>query len=191
MKTSAAVATALTLMVGVLALVLVRQRRRYRDARRVAGFLDLLAPSAPGEPVAALPFAGLPLLPPRLRRRALMLAVAAGVDRTVVGELAEEGGVLRDATRLCASRRWRRRLDGARTFAVLGGGEGVVPALLSDAHPAVRAEAAHWAATHPQLVEGSAVVRLVRPDEGAEHRTKRRRDRRKDDRDSTGFAGRA
>lgn len=189
MKSVAAVAGAFALLVGVLGLVLARQRRGYRDAQRVAGFLDLLAPTSPGEAVDPLPFAGLLLLPRRLRRRALLLAVPAGVDAGLVRELAEAGGVLREAARKCASRRWRTRLEGVHTFQVLGGGGDVVPALLSDPNPVVRAEAEQWANAHPQLAGGGAVIRLVQPDAATGQPARRRRSRRKDDRDSTGSAG--
>ena len=51
--------------------------------------------------------------------------------------------------RLSRSRRWRRRLRGARLLTLLGRGEQAMPALLADPSPPVRAQAAEWAAEHP------------------------------------------
>jgi HEAT repeat protein len=63
------------------------------------------------------------------------------------------------ALRLVRSRRWRRRLRGARLLTLLGRGDEAMPALLEDPSPPVRTQAAEWAAEHPspevlaQLVE--------------------------------------
>ena len=67
-------------------------------------------------------------------------------------------GVLEGAERRCASRRWRRRLHGARVLSLLGGGETVVPPLLDDPRPEVRAQAAEWASAHR---DEAVVQRLV------------------------------
>lgn len=73
----------------------------------------------------------------------------AGVARRRVGALADELGVDDVAARRCRSRRWRRRLLGARLFTLTGGGEDVVADLFDDRHEEVRAQAAQWAAEHP------------------------------------------
>ncbi|HEY8581726.1 MAG TPA: HEAT repeat domain-containing protein, partial [Capillimicrobium sp.] len=82
----------------------------------------------------------------------------AGDARARTASLASSVGLLRRASRLCASRRWRARLRGARLFTVLGGGLDDVPALFDDRHPLVRAQAAEWASDHPRP---DIVARLV------------------------------
>ena len=98
---------------------------------------------------------------PSERSLALFEAFApsvAGPEREALQAAARELGVLDQAERRCASRRWRRRLHGARVLTLLGGGERAVPPLLEDPRPEVRAQAAEWASAHP----GETVVdRLV------------------------------
>jgi HEAT repeat protein len=72
-----------------------------------------------------------------------------GSQRASLARLAAEAGLVRRAERLCLSRRWRRRLRGARLLSLLGGGESAVPVLLGDPQPQVRAQAVEWAADHP------------------------------------------
>nr|MBA2348214.1 HEAT repeat domain-containing protein [Solirubrobacterales bacterium] len=64
-------------------------------------------------------------------------------------------GLISRAERWCTSRRWWRRLRGVRLLGLLGRGDDVVPRLLHDANPDVRAEAAAWAAgsRSPAVVE--------------------------------------
>jgi HEAT repeat protein len=95
------------------------------------------------------------------RRLALFEAFApslAGPEREALQAAARELGVLEGAERRCSSRRWRRRLHGARVLSLLGGGERTVPPLLRDERPEVRAQAAEWAAAHP---EEAIIDRLV------------------------------
>jgi hypothetical protein len=73
-----------------------------------------------------------------------------GEERSVVHQLATFGGVTRLAERRCRSAFWSRRLQGARLFAMFGGGETIVPSLFDDRHEEVRAGAAEWAAKNPQ-----------------------------------------
>jgi hypothetical protein len=88
---------------------------------------------------------------------------AAVVDQLAVSVTGEEGrrvqrvatelGLVDRARRRCRSRWWWRRLRGAYALNVHGGGEEVLPALLDDPHPAVRAQAIEWAgdARQPEL----------------------------------------
>jgi HEAT repeat protein len=62
--------------------------------------------------------------------------------------IANEIGLLDRAAAWCRSRNWSTRLRGARLNAALCAGEDVMIALLRDRHPAVRAQAAEWAARH-------------------------------------------
>jgi HEAT repeat protein len=73
----------------------------------------------------------------------------AGAPRSALADAARELHVIGRAESWCASRRWRRRLRGARLLTTLGGGRNDVPPLLADRRPEVRAQAAEWAAGHP------------------------------------------
>jgi len=53
------------------------------------------------------------------------------------------------ARKLCESRLWTRRLRGARLLSRMDVADPIVVKLLSDENPAVRAQAAEWAATQP------------------------------------------
>lgn len=81
-----------------------------------------------------------------------------GQQREALRDLARRAGLLDQAQRRCRSWRWRRRLQGVRLYTLLGDGERTVPQLLDDPRPEVRAEAAVWAAEHPQR---ATVERLV------------------------------
>lgn len=63
--------------------------------------------------------------------------------------VAREIGLVAHGERLCRRASWWDRLHGVRLLTVVGGGEGIVPTLLSDRRLEVRAQAASWAATHP------------------------------------------
>jgi hypothetical protein len=98
---------------------------------------------------------------PAERRLGLFEAFApslAGPEREALQAAARELGVIEGAERRCSSRRWRRRLHGARVLSLLGGGERTVPPLLADPRPEVRAQAAEWASAHP---DEAVVERLV------------------------------
>ena len=77
------------------------------------------------------------------------------------------GGLLARADALCRSRSWRRRLRGARLFALLGGGTRKVPRLLGDSRAEVRAQAAEWVAGHPDRARrrSSRLVQLLGDDD--------------------------
>jgi HEAT repeat protein len=68
--------------------------------------------------------------------------------------IAEEIGLLDRAEAWCRSYNWSTRLRGARLNSALCSGEDVMVDLLRDRHPAVRAQAAEWAARHaaPEVV---------------------------------------
>jgi len=98
---------------------------------------------------------------PAERRMSLFVAFApslAGPEREALSAAARELGVLEQAERRCTSKLWRRRLHGARVLSLLGGGETVVPPLLGDPRPEVRAQAAEWASAHR---DEAVVQRLV------------------------------
>jgi HEAT repeat protein len=82
----------------------------------------------------------------------LLTRLASSLDggqRSSFTALARDLGLIARAEQHCRSRLWWRRLYGCRLLTLLGGGETVVPALLNDRQPEVRAQAATWAAGHP------------------------------------------
>lgn len=148
---------ALALLLGHGVWLAVRERRfgPRRAAARTAIVVGLVE-----RPQEALPVSILEGLPLSERRRILGSAEAAlaGDQRTALHDLARRAGVLRRAERACRSLNWERRLRGVRVFSMVGGGEQVVPRLFEDRRAEVRAEAALWAAEHPQP---AIVARLV------------------------------
>jgi HEAT repeat protein len=85
----------------------------------------------------------------------------AGAPRDALAEAARTLGVVALAERWCRARSWRRRLRGARLLTLLGGGERVVPALLADQRVEVRAQAAEWAADHPDPEVAQTLVAML------------------------------
>lgn len=73
----------------------------------------------------------------------------SGVGRLQLAALAHDLGLITHAELQCGSRFWWRRLQGARLLTLIGAGDEVMPSLLRDPHPTVRAQAADWAASHP------------------------------------------
>jgi HEAT repeat protein len=67
--------------------------------------------------------------------------------RFIAGEIL----LLERARTFCRSRLWSRRLKGARFLARMDVSDPLVEELLRDPHPAVRAQAAEWAAAHPSV----------------------------------------
>jgi hypothetical protein len=90
-------------------------------------------------------------LPRRLQVRLFteLVPSVGGAQRRQLTALAAEIGLVEAAERMCADRRWWRRLRGVRLLTALGGGAKAATPLIRDRHPAVRAEAVEWAATHP------------------------------------------
>jgi hypothetical protein len=84
-----------------------------------------------------------------------------GQSRDHLARLAREIGLIPIAERMAGGRDWRDRLHGVRLLAAVGGGAEVVPPLLDDPHPAVRAEAVEWAGTHPTPVLIDRLVGLL------------------------------
>ncbi|WP_028067785.1 HEAT repeat domain-containing protein [Solirubrobacter soli] len=138
---------ALLVVHGIVRSVVARLR-----GRRIAAARDaLLAAARRGEPDDA---AGSALRAiPHERALELLEELApslAGPELEALSAIARQRGLIADAERECASRRWRTRLHAVRVLALLGGGEATVPRLLDDERPEVRAQAAEWAAGHPE-----------------------------------------
>lgn len=85
----------------------------------------------------------------------------SGEARRRMGSLARGTGLLERAERLCSSRWWWRRLRGVRLYTLIGGGDAIVPSLLSDPVPEVRAQAAHWSSEHPSDEIAAKLVGLL------------------------------
>jgi hypothetical protein len=124
-----------------------RRRGAVLLARAHAALSEVLQRSDPA--LDAAPVVG--SLSPALRIRLFAdLAVSlSGTAAARLTALASASGLTAEAERWCRSRWWWRRLRGARLLTVIGGGAGVVSDLLDDPTPFVRAQAAEWAAAHP------------------------------------------
>jgi HEAT repeat protein len=90
-------------------------------------------------------------LPVRLQIRLFthLAPSLSGAKKQQLTALAHASGLLAWAATRCRSQWWWRRLQGARLFTLLGGGEHVVPVLFLDRAALVRAQAAEWAVEHP------------------------------------------
>jgi hypothetical protein len=75
--------------------------------------------------------------------------------------IAREISLLERARKLCESGRWTRRLRGARLLARMDVADPIVEKLLADPNPAVRAQAAEWAASHPSPTVISAMLTML------------------------------
>ena len=131
--------------------VWLRRRSLEDQALRTAGRASLARLLAPSGAVSALDVASLRSLPIRIQIPLFneLSKNVAGAQKSTLRELARELGLVTRAKRDCTSRRWPRRLRGARFLAQLGEPDALVVSLLRDPHPAVRAQAAEWAGTDP------------------------------------------
>lgn len=102
-------------------------------------------------------------LPVRLQIRLFthLAPSLSGAKKQQLTELARALGLLARAATRCRSQWWWRRLQGARLFTLLGGGEHVVPVLFSDRVALVRAQAAEWAVEHPTPTVIKALLLLL------------------------------
>ena len=75
--------------------------------------------------------------------------------------VAQQVGVIDRARFLCQHKRWTRRLRGARILAQLDVPDPLVQTLLADQHPAVRAQAAEWAAAQASPDVIAAMLELL------------------------------
>ncbi|HEX8391272.1 MAG TPA: HEAT repeat domain-containing protein [Longimicrobium sp.] len=107
--------------------------------------------------------AAIAAIPVRLQIRLLteLAPNLTGQSRAQLAVLAEQIGLVDAARRMAASRDWRDRLHGVRLLAGVGGGGELVPGLMDDPHPAVRAEAVEWAGTHPTPERVDRLVSLL------------------------------
>ena len=85
----------------------------------------------------------------------------AGEQRQRLAAIAVELGLSARAEARCHSRLWWRQLRGARLVTLVGTGEEVMPTLLRDRHPVIRAQAAEWAAEHPSPALAAELVAML------------------------------
>jgi hypothetical protein len=88
----------------------------------------------------------------------------SGTGKERLKFVAQQVGLIDRGRELCRHRRWTRRLRGARILSGLDIPDPLVQTLLADPHPAVRAQAAEWAAAHasPEIV-GAMLELLADP----------------------------
>ena len=72
-----------------------------------------------------------------------------GAQRAKLSDVATLLGIVARAERRCRSRWWWRRLYATRLLTLVDSGSDVMPTLIHDPHPLVRAQVAEWAALHP------------------------------------------
>lgn len=95
---------------------------------------------------------------------ALFAGLASNLDgdqRSSLTRIADDLGLITQAERDCHSRLWWRRLYACRLLTLVGGGENAVPELLNDRQPEIRAQAAEWAASHPNPAIIEALLRQL------------------------------
>ena len=85
----------------------------------------------------------------------------SGAGKERLRFVAQQVGVVDRARALCQHRRWTHRLRGARILSGLDIPDPLVLKLLADRHPAVRAQAAEWAAAQPSVEVISAMLELL------------------------------
>jgi hypothetical protein len=107
--------------------------------------------------------AALKILPPDIQTITFLEVSRSlsGSGKERLSFVAEQVGVVDRARKLCEHRWWTRRLRGARILSRLGTADPLVLKLLVDPHPAVRAQAAEWAAAQPSVEVISAMLELL------------------------------
>ena len=85
----------------------------------------------------------------------------SGTGKERLGFVAQQVGAVDRARALCTHRWWTRRLRGARVLSNLDVQDPLAQALLSDPHPAVRAQAAEWAAAQASPEVVAAMLELL------------------------------
>ena len=84
-----------------------------------------------------------------------------GEQRAALSDLAARLGITARATTQCHSRWWWRRLYATRVLTLVDAGEDIMPTLIRDPHPLVRAQVAEWASQHPSPSLLLALIALL------------------------------
>lgn len=152
-------------LAGLLIAVLVGRglwltARRHIQGPRLVGATRAIVAAAEGRAPDQAALAELARLP----RAAQIFAFGQlgdnllGAQKRGLCRIAVQAGLVAQAETWCTARRWGQRLRGARLLTLLGAGDHVVPHLLDDPRPEVRAQAAQWAGSHP---EAASIDRLM------------------------------
>lgn len=158
----ALLATALVLAVWL------RMTRASRLAPRLASAAAALRAAALGTSPAGVAAAALLRVPTDARIDLIeqICRELRGAERERVAAVADILDLVAPAMRSCRDPSWWLRLRAVRTLAVLNRGESVVPPLLADPEPLVRAEAAYWVGETGHVASAFALVRMVIVEEG-------------------------
>jgi len=134
--------------------------RRRIQGPRVARAARTIAAAAEGRAPDQAAVAELARLPRAAQIRAFgqLGDNLVGTQKQELCRIADRAGLIEKAEAWCTARRWGQRLRGARLLTLLNGGEDIVPLLLDDPRPEVRAQAAQWAGEHP---EAASIERLL------------------------------
>jgi hypothetical protein len=153
----------LVLVLAICLRMLWRRRRnalhRMRFTRASTILSDYLNENAMSQEDAAW----LAQMPDKARLDLLVSASGAlvGAKRNRITHLAHDLGLIDWATKRCRSAFWTRRLKGVRALTELGSGHDVVPDLLRDQRPEVRAQAIQWASESRDPDIGSQLIELL------------------------------
>jgi hypothetical protein len=85
----------------------------------------------------------------------------SGASKERLRFVAQQVGLLDRARKLCENWLWTRRLRGTRILSSMDVPDPLVLKLLVDPHPAIRAQAAEWAAAQPSVPVITAMLRLL------------------------------
>jgi len=85
----------------------------------------------------------------------------SGTGKERLRFVAQQAGAIDRARALCRHRLWTRRLRGARVLSQLDVADPLVQKLLADPNPAVRAQAAEWAASQASTEVVAAMLELL------------------------------
>lgn len=139
------------------------ERRRRRQASRIARAATVLTGAVEGRAPDQAELTELTELPTREQ-----IAVFDRLGENLAGEparrlveVATQLGLILQAKLWCTSRRWGQRLRGLRLLTLLAGGEEIVPDLLWDRRPEVRAQAALWVGAHPDAVSIERLLEML------------------------------
>jgi len=157
MAEAALLVLVLALLVGHACVLKARERQQCPRLTTASSILAAAVEGTEPEPEALKTLAGLDA--------GGQIAVFAELGQNVVGaqkerlaHVAARIGLVAKGERWCSARGWGRRLRGVRLLTMLGRGDAVVPALLDDPRPEVRAQAAQWVGEHP---EPATIERLL------------------------------
>ncbi len=89
-------------------------------------------------------------------------SILVGQSRARFSGLTADMGLTAKAEALCRSGRWTKRLKGIQILTVLGQGAGLIPAMVSDPSPIVRAHVARWVVSVGQTEHVALLYALLK-----------------------------